>query len=109
LLPLSPPLPLSATYRLLTDVLTVDFDQLLQGGATAPGNWTGNVLVPPATDVDNIFPGTIDRRLVTVPMFRGLPKAGPSRITYKATPADLVGRTGVPVAAFLDFPLTVIP
>lgn len=109
MLPLSPPLPKTATYSDSADVLTLTFDQVLQTGPTAAANWTGCLNFPPRTAVDGSAPGTVAACCVQVPMVRGGICFGASRCNYAAAPPDLLGPTGVPVAAFADFPCTVIP
>jgi hypothetical protein len=37
------------------------------------------------------------------------PSFGPDSVTYFPPPADLYGRSGLPVAPIIQFPLTILP
>lgn len=102
-------MPVSASYKASTDVLTVVFDQVLRPGSTAAANWGGCLALAPRSTVQGLAPGTAQGYRVSVPCFRGAICFGADRCDYFAAPADVQGRTGVAAAAFLGFPCTVVP
>lgn len=109
-LPLSPPVPTAAWWFDSTTTMRVAFDQLLQPGTSATGNWEGCIQGAPRTLTQNPFTtGTILHNTVTIPMLRGAICFGVDRVEYFATPPDVLGRTGVPVAPFSGFPVTFVP
>jgi hypothetical protein len=86
----------------------VTYDAPLLASPLADANWsavlwtgTKHVLAtgtPPALAAGN---------QTTVNLSLGLmPVAGPPRVTYAATPPDVIGANGAPVAPFADFPIT---
>jgi hypothetical protein len=111
LLPHSPPLPIGATFSVGTLVLTVTFNKRLAAGTSAANNWTLLLGNGPAAQYVNPAPAIINGTTVTATMALG-GAAPPDLDTceYRAIPADVLGyRTGLPVAAFTDFPYVKIP
>lgn len=101
-----PPIPVSALYDISADQLSVTFDQPLQAVPLDGLNWpfraatrlrvgiTGfafasTVLFTPTTDLGSTFL--------------------PPRVSYNASPPDVVSFIGVPADPFTDFLLTVVP
>jgi hypothetical protein len=94
--------PLSAVYG-APDTLIVTFDQALVGGAlsTVPwavriGGYTYNVASATASGVE-----------VGMLISQGAANPGADVVSWTPPPADIVSAgTGVPAAAFADFPIT---
>ncbi len=108
--PPTAPVPISATFAFTdgaTGVLTVNFDQPLQPGATASANWIFHA------GLDGTFPagpaGTVTESTVKIVKTRTLlTPDSPTRCDYLAAPADVLSLGGLPAVAFADFPVTVI-
>ena len=90
-------------------LLTVTFDRLLTPGLTAPGNWTGAALDVVTKDFTGSAPGPIAGNQAQATVFLGLPGAPPNRVSYAATPPNVVSTFGIPAAPFADFPLALLP
>lgn len=92
------PVPISASFNAGPRLVTVNFDKPLAPGPLNPTNWllhdTLQEYVPTA-------PPTAAGSAVTwtASMF-GAPTPPGNVVTYAATPADLTGLLGAPVAAF---------
>lgn len=98
-----PPLPIAATLEFATGIWSVTFDKALQSGALNAANWDFI-----ATDID--FTGltaVAAGSVVSGTSAAGLGDIGPDAANYAAAPADVLSLTGLPAAAFVDFPLTV--
>lgn len=105
------PVPVSATFGRVSQNLAVTFDQLLVPGVTDMFNWTMTVDLGPGPRVlIGGAPGAVAASTATIPMVDVVGGAGPDRCTYAAFPPDIVGLvSGLPAAAFVDFPVTLIP
>ena len=96
------PLPVSAVWT-APDTMTVTFDQALVPGPLQHLNWSADVDALEYECISAVAAGAI----VTLDL--GPIGAAPAgrRVTYAATPADVVSlATGTPAAAFADFPVT---
>lgn len=102
----TPPVPIAALFTFTnggTGDLTVQFDQPLQPGPTAAANWVyhhpdAGLFVGPAA-------GVVAGDTVTIARTLMVPGPDPpTRCDYLAGPADVLGLTGIPAAAFSDFP-----
>ena len=107
-----PPVPQSASYSRGADLLTVIFDKPLAPGPISAANWTGVRTDSGGIAVTNFvgssaFAAAGDT--VTGTCVTTVPGSGQSRVSYDASPPDLVGADGAPVAAFADFPLSTVP
>lgn len=102
-LDLAPPVPIYARFAVATSTLWCFFDKELQTGPTVWSNWglvangrRWNPINPQATP-DYVWfanhPGGF---------------AIGNRLSYFATPPDLVGRNGTPVDPFIGFPVDVV-
>lgn len=106
MLPLKPPLILSAVYSTGTGLLTLTFDHPLKAGTSHVGNWfvreANNRRTPLAPLVISDF---------TVTGTLGLPllDLGADVVNYNPPPFDVVGLNGLRLEDFGDFPLTVVP
>lgn len=99
----TPPVPTYARFSVSLSTLWVFFDKELQVGPTVWSNWLlqangklWNPIDPQATP-DYVW-------------FANHP-AGPAignRVTYLASPEDLVGRNGIPVERFIAFPVDLV-
>jgi len=103
--PLEAAVPVSATFRTSTSVLTVKFNHLLTDAAVGAGNFeyfdgVDKWLLP--------APGVANMRTFVGTMQVGPPDATPASCKYNAVPADVVDRNTLPVVAFSGFPVTVI-
>lgn len=80
------------------------FNKELAAGASALGNWLFRVggLIRTATSA------TAVGSQVICSTTGGAPEAGPDHCQYFASPADVIGTNGLPVAAF-DIPMQVLP
>jgi hypothetical protein len=107
----TPPVPVAAGYSVGLNVWTVVFDQSLQPGVSSSANWQGvREGAPSSYDAFVVLADpTIAGNVVTGQGTITIPGSGPSRISYAATPPDLVGTNGLPVAAFVDYPVVVGP
>lgn len=96
-------MPIAATLAFATGVWSVTFDKILTAGALAAGSWTfrasdSNFAADTAVAAGNTVSGASTE---------GSENAGADVVNYAATPADVLSLTGLPAAAFTDFPLTV--
>lgn len=104
-----PPLPILANWFEAAGNMIIDFDKPLQAGATAAGNWEGCIQTAVRNLRNQVLPGAILGNQVTVPMVVGALCFGVDRVSYDATPADVIGTNGMPVAAFSGFPVVFNP
>jgi len=103
------PVPTAAVLALATGTIVVTFSSALQAGVISAGNWSGVAFDGAKTNERNtLAPVTVAGSSVTYGSVNGALVAGPDRISYAAAPADLLDSHGRPIAAFADFPLTVI-
>lgn len=98
-----PPAPIAATLALATGVWSVTFDRQLEPGGLALGNWTFRAtgfafVTDTAVAAGSVVSGTSTQDAID---------PGDDVANYAATPADVLGLTGLPAAAFTDFPLVV--
>ncbi len=99
----TPPLPIAATLSIATGAWTVTFNQPLQPGPLAAGNWSFIASAFTRVAVAPIAAGSA----VTGGSTAVLPSPDPDAVDYDAVPADVLGLLGLPAAAFTDFPLLV--
>ena len=106
-----PPVPIAATFSTGTNLIVVTFDRLLAPGTSGTGNWVGVTFSSPAHRFITPFAPLVAAGSVVsgTMIVQATPTGGPPRITYNATPPEVFGTTGMPVAPFADFPLTLIP
>lgn len=89
--------------------MTVTFDQPLQPGATAAGNWTCTYGIAAIKfDHTQPAPGVLAGNTATLQMANPILSGGPNVCAYLAAPPDVIGTNGLPAAAFAGFPLNVI-
>lgn len=99
------PIPLSALWDSLANLLTVTFNTPLEPGPVDANNW--------------LFTANDDRRRVVSPVAAGsqinassvflLPLVEPDNIDYFPPPFDVRSASDLtPAAGFTDFPLTVV-
>jgi len=104
------PVPISATLFDMEDEIVVTFDGPLTAGSSIGGNWitvadrgdgpktwlvSGNAVASGNTVAYSLQPFSAAG-------------VGSDRVSYLATPPDLLAASGAPVAAFADFPLSVV-
>lgn len=107
MLPEPAPIPIAATFDIPTRVYSVTFDRALTANpALNLANWSLCAVGNTRTMDTAASAGAVVSGVVSV--FLGGACGGPS-ISYAAAPADVLGVTGTPVAAFAGFPLTVTP
>jgi len=101
----------AAGYSRGANTWFIGFDKPLQAGTSSPANYQGvRQTTGPAFDVFvGIGLAMVAGNQVTGGAIIAIPATGPSRISYAATPADLIGTNGLPVVSFVDFPLIVGP
>jgi len=99
-----PPVPVVAHFG--APYATVEFDRRLTGGPISTGNWFVRVanLQKNITNVD--VEGHVPRLVDVLCSVGGIPNAGPDVVSYSPPPFDLTSLTGIPAAAFADFPIT---
>ena len=96
-------MPVSATVLAGPDRLQVTFDQPLQPGTVAGGNWG---MLHAGFIWGDTGPGTAAGSTVTVPMAQALPVAGET-CDYSPPPFDVLGLAGgLPAASFAGLPIT---
>lgn len=102
-----PPLPIAGTFEPATGEMRLTFDQDLVVGVLDDRNWE---LIGDshdwATDETEIF--APEPRVVVGIFSQEDPRPPGNLVDYSAGVPDLVGQNGLPVAAFADFPLTLI-
>lgn len=84
----------------------VTFDQPLDPGSTAAGNWSGLTGPPANLRFIGAEDGDVEGREVIVKLNFPAPQPGPGSVSYAAAPADLRNRFLQKAPAFADFPLT---
>lgn len=104
-MPSSPPVPTSAVFDSPSKTLTVAFDQPLQPGTSAAGNWAA---WPANIRHANTIPIVVSGNTVSGVLAQQFPDTKSNVVQYFGSPPDVVGLNGLPVAAFADFPLTVV-
>ena len=102
--PPSAPVPISAEWESRTQRFVVVFDQLLAPGSLVLENWLFVVQASKWTTED----ATAALFSVKGGARSPVPSPGGPWVSYLATPPDLEGQTGVPVAPFSEFPVNVI-
>ena len=98
-----PPNPLSATLEFATGDWSVLFDKALQAGVLNEANWTFFASGSPFLGDSATAAGNVVSGASTI----GIPGPGDDVANYAAAPADVLSLTGLPAAAFTDFPLVV--
>lgn len=104
----SPPLPIGATFAQTSRILTVTFDRRLTAAALDGRNWGGRIL----NDLwgGPLGPGwTATGNQASGPLSKGFPDAGPDVCWYDPPPFDVISDKGLPAAAFVDYPLVLLP
>jgi hypothetical protein len=104
--------PQFARYYRSTNLLEVVFDRPLVPGVLTPGNWTGHRLNSGGiglTQFVGVSGFTAAGDTITGTCSLTIAGSGQPRVTYAATPPDVVSTLGIPAAAFADFPLTTLP
>lgn len=100
-----PPVPVLAQLTRAGTILRVEFDRTLRPGPSDPANWRGrdglNRLEVQFMDATGVNVVGANRQ--------GRPITGTPRVTYLATPPDVVSLDGTPVERFIAFPLDVFP
>lgn len=104
--PLSAPIPLQATLTLTTGTLTVDFDKLLVSQPTAGNSWFAWDGLNRHQNLAGA--GSAFMRRVTIVLPNIVPQVKAQSCRYANLLGDVVGRNGLLVQAFDDFPLTVV-
>ena len=100
-------MPTVAQYILSSLTLKVTFDMPLAPSTTIiPSNWIGN---DGTQSIQGLSPGLTSNTLMSMPMQNLFPGGTTPRIAYNGGDPGLTGLTGLPVAAFSAFPLTVLP
>lgn len=79
------------------------FDKPIQPGPLAGGNWSFKANDFPFAPAD----ATAAASTVSGSSILGLLDPGPDVANYAAAPADVLSLTGLPAAAFTNFPLVV--
>jgi hypothetical protein len=99
------PVPIRATWENDLNGILVEFDSPLQDSFLAAGNWRLTVANRRRRLLDpNVF-GDVFVGSQTSPF--GIPAIG-SKVSYLAVVEDLIGLNGVPVEAFIDFPVNLL-
>lgn len=105
-MPLEPPQPIAAQFKILDKRLRVWFDQDVQlvppvVGGKLQMSWTGDIWYPPSpVAVDNQVTGVCSKGLFTLKV---------DTVDYLPPAFWIRGMTGVPAPLFVDFPVNVIP
>lgn len=109
MLPHNPPVPVSATIEAATSIVRVTFDRDLITGLSAKGNWVvkADIGTGPKTHTIN-GANPIFQRVVTIPTTLAGITFPPLGVTYAASPADVVSRTGVAAASFANLPIVTV-
>lgn len=108
-MPLSPPVPIHADFNCTTKVLVVTWDRQLVAQPTAINNWAAvaQCLIFPDRYA-NPAPGASAGNTTTCTMAFTGASAGVNRVSYFATPPDVLALVGgVPALPFANFPLVV--
>jgi hypothetical protein len=103
--PPDPPQPRYAWWSISGLRLFVFFDKDLSLGSLDPANWTCRTL----NRLRHATKATAHDDHVECPCVLDFVQFGPHVCHYAATPPDLQGRDGAPVAPFTDFPVDVVP
>lgn len=97
------PVPVAAQFETPIQTCTVQFDRRLTPGGTDHSNWLLNaggrkwIPINPQAGIS-----TVRFECVLGPVGLG------NRVSYLASPPDLFGVTGTPVAQFIGFPVLVL-
>lgn len=104
--PVAAPVPILAVWTVATGTLVITFDlPLMPGVGLAVLGISG---CDGAFALDLPAPGTAAGNTYTMAIGQlGVP-CGLAQITYDGTDPELQGSTGIPVAPFANFPLTVV-
>lgn len=101
---------MAATVSTGTLTWTITFDRLLRSADLTPIPWSSLANLGAGVRVwSPAAPPTASGATVTFTGADGGPSFGPDSVTYNPGIPDLFGRSGLPVAAFIQFPLTVLP
>ena len=102
---------MAATVSLATHIWTVEFDRVLRATTSLnPAFWAGVANLGTGVRVWNpTAPPVASGIFVSFPSFDAGPSFGGPSVAYTAFPADLFGRSGLPVANFGNFPAVIIP
>lgn len=105
------PVPILATYSQTTGAIVCTFDQALQAGISQQSNWNGTTdALSGHQDFELLANLTIAGATVSgTEGFLGPPSTPSNVLNYFAVPPDVRSIAGIPVAAFSNFPLTIIP
>lgn len=95
---------MSATFRTVLSRLVVTFDGILTAGSTNPAAWTIRI----SNRLRNPSMATAGGNLVEVFASPGAFNTGPNVCSYDGTPPPITDFSGNPIAAFTDFPVTLI-
>ena len=111
MLPLeTPPQAISATFTYATRVLVITFDKLLVDGVSDADNYAvykiDGTTFKYTTKTG--VPANVRDYTVSVALATESDSSGPERAEYLASPADLVGRNGLTVAADLAIPVSFV-
>lgn len=101
----TPPVPILATIT-APGFVTLTFDQPLIPG---PSNVNNYFVRRTNVDREPVPPATIAGSAVSFTSIPDRANVGPDVISFSAFFPDIIGVTGLPAAAFVDFPLTAIP
>lgn len=100
------PVPVSATWTPTAGIWQCTFDKPLLPGVKTAGNWGMRVLDHLWAAASASVPVANPTR-VTGLSFEGPPLPGANSIAYVATPPDIIGVNGLPVAPF-EIDLTIV-
>ena len=90
-------------WAIVGNGIIVQTDLPIADGPIDPANWSA---VHAGTQWVGTTGAQVTSGTITVPMVNtGVPVGGET-CCYNASPPDVIGTNGVPVAAFCDFPLT---
>lgn len=108
--PATAPKPLGATFSSGTLVCTVNFDQPLVPGVSAPGNWQpfANITAGPRSYAP-LAPPVVAGAAVTFACADTGGTVGVNRVRYLAAPPDVFGLVGGLPALLFTQPMIVIP
>lgn len=104
----SPPVPIFATFAQTAKILTVTFDRRLTTAVLDGTNWDARVLGVHLSGP--LGPGmTAAGSVVTGRLTGFLPDPGPDVCSFSPPPFDVLSDKGLPAAAFVNYPLVLLP
>ena len=107
--PPEPPVPVAAYVKAATKYAWLVFGTPLRSGVSDQGNYIWRLnLTGTATTYTYPADPVVQGRIVAGTLVAGGIAFPPLGVNYNASVPDLYGRTGSPVAAFNDFPVTVL-